>query len=413
MRIAIFVGGWPRLTETFIAQEIFGLENAGLNIALFSVTKPKNKKTHPIHRQIKAKVTYLNGTFLILFLKALPAIWHFRKNQNLFLLLKLFRDDLKRQFSLSLFKRLFQAFIFSYKYANHFDYFYVHFLHKPATVVHYAHILTQKPWGFSAHAKDIYTSQKEDLKNKLKTASWGNTCTAYNKDFFNMLDPEFNIHLLYHGIDLGQFNHRREFDLTQNAGNSKNPIQLLTIARAIDKKGLDIILHALASLPSHIHWHWHHIGEGKDINKYTSLAKRLNLSNKVKFLGALSQDQILPYFKEADLFLLPCRISKSGDRDGLPNVLVEACAMAIPCLSANISGVKELITHLETGYLIEENDLEGFKKGLLTLIENPDLRQKLALAAQEKVINNFGYQKTITQIVQIFNDNKPEHLALL
>ena len=403
-RIAVIVRGWPRITETFVAQEIYGLQEAGLEIGLFALRDPKEKKRHAIHDMVKADPIYLNGNILVLFLKAYFAFWHFRKSPGLKMLWSAFIQDLKQEFSLSRVKRLFQALVFSKNHAQDYDYIYAHFLHTPSTVAYYVHLLTGIPWSFSAHAKDIYTSPKWDLKTKLSSASWGNTCTAYNHHFLSEISPDFKMHLIYHGIDLDRFNYERDFEKNKKGQDPNNPLVFLTIARAIEKKGLDVVLKALATLPKEIYWRWVHIGGGVLKKEYMKLAKDLGVFEKCDFQSPLTQDEVMPYFHQADLFLLPCRISKSGDRDGLPNVLVEASASAVPCLSTDVSAVKELLVDGETGFLVPSNDVASYASKLFELCESPALRKEVALAAQKKVMQEFSYEKAVQKIAGFFEE---------
>jgi glycosyltransferase involved in cell wall biosynthesis len=401
-RIAVIVRGWPRITETFVAQEIYGLQKAGLKLGLFALRDPKEKKRHAIHNMVDVVPIYLSGNIFVLLLKALSALWYYRGDPGLKILLSAFYKDLRQELSLSRIKRFFQALIFSKNYAKDYDCIYAHFLHTPSTVAYYAHLLTGKPWSFSAHAKDIYTSPKWDLKTKLSSASWGNTCTAYNHNFLSEIAPDFKMHLIYHGIDLDRFVLERDFDENKKGQDQCNPLVFLTIARAVEKKGIDIVLEALAKLPKEIHWRWIHIGGGKLKKEYKKLAKDLGVFEKCEFLNPLTQDEVMPYFEKADLFLLPCRISKSGDRDGLPNVLVEASASAIPSLSTDVSAVKELLADGKTGFLVPSNDVASFASKLQGLCGNPAIRKEIALAAQKKVMQDFSYENAVQKIVGFF-----------
>jgi glycosyltransferase involved in cell wall biosynthesis len=405
MKIGVVVKEWFRLSETFIAQEIFGLEQKGLDITVYSLRKPRPKAKQPIYQQIKADINHLEKTPISLIYQGIRALFYFKHNPNLPRLLKTFESDFCKKPSWSRLKRLFQALIFSREMAKDIDILYAHFLHTPSTFAYYVHLLTGKPWCFSAHAKDIWTSPQWDLKQKMATALWGNTCTAYNHAFLNNLKTNRPINLIYHGITLSAFSYERTFDLTQIGQDPDRPFQILTIARAVEKKGLDLLIEALSTLPKDLSWHWTHIGDGILLKKYKQRVSKLGLSKHVTFLGPLTQSEITPHFKRAHLFVLPCRISKNGDRDGLPNVLMEALAMQIPILSTQISAVEELIEDGISGILVEPDNISALKSAIIRLISDPDLRRTLALQGESRVKTDFTCDKGISELSQLFQES--------
>lgn len=405
MKIGVVVKEWFRLSETFIAQEIFGLEQNGLDITVYSLRKPKPKAKQPIYQQIKAEINHLEKSPISLLFNGIKALIYFKSDPNLSQLLRTFKSDFCKKPSWSRLKRLCQALIFSRMMAKDIDILYAHFLHTPSTFAYYVHLLTGKPWCFSAHAKDIWTSPQWDLEQKMATALWGNTCTAYNHSFLNGLNTNRPINLIYHGITLSAFSYERPFDLTQIGDNPKRPFQILTIARAVEKKGLDLLIEALSQLPQNLYWHWTHIGDGILLKKYKQRVKKLGLSKQITFLGPLTQSEITPHFKQADLFVLPCRIGKNGDRDGLPNVLMEALAMQIPILSTQVSAVEELIEDGISGILVEPDNISALKDAIIKLISDPNLRQALALQGEARVKTDFACDKGISQLSLLFQNS--------
>lgn len=402
MKIGVVVKEWFRLSETFIAQEIFGLEQNGLTITIYSLRKPRPKATQPIYQQIKAKVNHLEQSVVGLIFGGIKALIFFKSDANLPILLRAFQSDFRKKPSWSRLKRLCQALIFSKNMAKDIDILYAHFLHTPSTLAYYVHLLTGKPWCFSAHAKDIWTSPQWDLEQKMSTALWGNTCTAYNHSFLSSLKTNKPIHLIYHGITLSSFSYERIFDLTQNGTDSHRPFQILTIARAVEKKGLDLLIKALSLLPKDLSWHWTHIGDGILLKKYMKMVKKQGLSKHITFLGPLTQTEITPHLENADLFVLPCRIGKNGDRDGLPNVLMEALAMQIPVISTKISAVEELIEDGISGLLVEPDTILEIKEAIIKLISDPQLRKTFALQGEVRVRSHFACEKGVSYLSHLF-----------
>ena len=116
------------------------------------------------------------------------------------------------------------------------------------------------------------------------------------------------------------------------------------------------MLEALTRLPNDINWHFVHIGGGPDIVKLKLKAESLGLTEKIDWRGPQSNEHVLNAYREADMFVLPCQIAEDGDRDGLPNVLLEAQSQKLPCISTDISGIPELVENNVTGILVKQRD---------------------------------------------------------
>jgi glycosyltransferase involved in cell wall biosynthesis len=113
---------------------------------------------------------------------------------------------------------------------------------------------------------------------------------------------------------------------------------------------------------------------------------------------------VLDHYRRADIFALACRIAANGDRDGLPNVLVEASSQRLPCISTSVSGVPELLVDGENGLLVLPDDPAALANALEMAIRNPALRQRLGDAAEMRVRGHFDYNASITQLSQLFED---------
>jgi glycosyltransferase involved in cell wall biosynthesis len=176
-------------------------------------------------------------------------------------------------------------------------------------------------------------------------------------------------------------------------------VQLVSVGRAVDKKGYDFLLDALADLPRDLNWTFSHIGGGELMHRLQQQARELGLENRINWLGALPQTEVLALYRKADLFVLPSRISNNGDRDGLPNVLMEAQSQRLACLSTNISGIPELIVHARTGWLVPQQDSRALCEAIQQLACDPQLRNSLARAGFERVHEKFSFDAGIDQLV--------------
>jgi len=179
-------------------------------------------------------------------------------------------------------------------------------------------------------------------------------------------------------------------------------VRLLSVGRAVPKKGYDILLTALAKLPSTVHWQLEHVGQGPELAALKNQAEQLRINRRISWSGAMAQPQVIERYLSADLFVLPSRITADGDRDGLPNVLMEAQAHALACLSTDISGIPELIDHNVTGILVEPEDVNALQTALIRLIADSDLRQRLGQAGCVRVKQYFDMNIGIDHLEQRF-----------
>lgn len=402
-RIAVVLKGYPRLSETFIAQEILELERAGFDISIISLRHPTDKHTHPVHAEIQAPKHYLpeyiyqelfrvwwakvNCAFKSGFLKALPV----------------FMKDFLRDPSANRVRRWGQAMVLAHEYAGNHDHIYAHFLHTPCSVARYAALISGKSFSISAHAKDIWTSPEWEMREKLEDCDWLVTCTEGGADYLKSLAPAGRVHLVYHGLDLSRFP-APEIKPSQNDGKTKaKSVNLVTVGRAVSKKGIDTLLNALAILPADLHWNWTHIGGGPLKGDLQALAKNLGISERCNFKGALPQSEVLETYRKSDLFILPSRIDETGDRDGLPNVIVEAQSQAMAVISTNISGIPELVQSDKNGLLIEPDQVDDLAKAIEKLCSDVALRNQMGKAGEEKVRSHFSHKQTIGDIIALLN----------
>ncbi|MBY3243392.1 MULTISPECIES: glycosyltransferase [Rhizobium] len=402
-KILVVLKGYPRLSETFIAQELLGLEKAGFDLTLISMRRPTDKKRHPVHDEIRARVVYLPEYLHEEPIRVLKGLIAGLAKPGFKALMKRFLADLKRDISRNRFRRLGQALVLGREWPDEGEWLHAHFIHTPASVTEYASILTGTPWTCSAHAKDIWTSPDWELNEKLGSARWTVTCTRTGYDHMRTLTSRKEaVHLSYHGLDLARFGHFAGERSNRTGSEPGDPALILSVGRAVEKKGYDVLLRALALLPAELHWRMDHIGGGEELAKLKVLATELGISGRIVWKGAMAQEDVLDHYRRADLFALACRIAANGDRDGLPNVLVEASSQRLVCLSTDVSGVPELLKNGENGLVVPPEDPALLANALEAAIRDPALRKRLGDAAEIQVREYFDYHSSIRQLTGLF-----------
>ena len=399
--VVVFLKGYPRLSETFIAQEILNLQKAGLSLELVSLRHPTDTKKHPVHHEITAPVNYLPEYIHQEIGRSLRAWWQVRKLPGYTKARNIWLRDLKRDFTRNRVRRFFQACVAACEIGKEARWLYGHFIHTPGSVTRYAAIMRDLPFSISAHAKDIWTSPDWELSEKLNDAEWTVTCTKGGADHLQSLASDNHaVRLVYHGLDLERF---PEFARKEGPDGTaaENPVQLLSVGRAVEKKGLDTLLKALSTLPDELNWKWTHIAGGPLLGELKKLTEELSLTEKVEFLGSQSQARVLQAYQESELFILPCRIAADGDRDGLPNVFMEAQSQALPVISTPISGIPELIEDGINGRLVEPDNTTALTEAIVDLARNPALRLKMGKAGEKKVHQDFNAENEIDLLLKL------------
>lgn len=402
-RIVIVLKGYPRLSETFIAQELRGLELAGHALSLISMRQPTDKKRHPVHDEIQAPVRYLPEYLHDEPWRVIRSWWKARRLPHYPALRRAFLADLRRDPTRNRWRRFGQALVLAAEFPADANWLHAHFIHTPGSVTLYASIILDIGWSCSAHAKDIWTSPDWDLTEKLARARWVVTCTKAGFEKLRSLSPDpARVHLSYHGLDLARFGRFDGERPATDGSDAKHPVILMSVGRAVEKKGYDVLLEALALLPKVLAWRFIHIGGGELLDQLKAKAEALGLSARITWLGSLAQAEVLEQYRQSDLFVLPCRIASDGDRDGLPNVLVEASSQRLACISTTVSGVPELLSDDVNGLLVPPDDPRSLGEALARAIESPDLRRRLGAAAEKRVRQDFDHTNSIRQLTELF-----------
>jgi glycosyltransferase involved in cell wall biosynthesis len=399
--------GFPRISETFIANEIRLLENLGFRIRIFSMRPGREGFAHPAVRRIRARVDYLPETFL-------P-----NSHRLLFRALRLFirrpgrfRESLA--FALRRFRRtrnpatlrhFLQAVYLVEKLLprSGVAHLHAHFAHSPTSVALFAAHLSGIAYSFTAHAKDIYTSRPEHLRDKIAGARFVATCTEYNRRYLAGLGaaPASRIHRIYHGIDTALFASGRDGRTAPGP-----PYRILTVARLIPKKGIATILEALALLRAHgAAFAYTLIGDGPERGRLAALAAGLGLNGDgCRFLGTQPHPVVLEHYRAADLFVLGSEVAADGDRDGIPNVILESMAMGVPVVATAVSAIPEAVEPGRTGLLVAPGRPAEMAAAMRTLLTDAALRAAVIPAARERVRRSFDNRALIGELAGLLRE---------
>ncbi|MEP4196540.1 MAG: glycosyltransferase family 4 protein [Aliishimia sp.] len=396
--LAIVVKGWPRLSETFIAQELAALEASGIAFDIWSLRHPTDIKTHPLHDQVSGALNYLPE-----YLEDEPARvragWRIARHLPGYKAARaMLRLDYARDKTENRLRRFGQACVMAAELPAETRGIYAHFLHTPSSVARYTAVMRGLPWSFSAHAKDIWTSEAWDLAEKLQAgpgaAAWGATCTALGARHLKQIagDPG-RVDLVYHGLDLGRF----PAPPNRTVRKPDAAFHMLSVGRLVEKKGFDRLIDAFALLPDTLDWHWTHIGGGTLSDALLARAEQAGVNARITWRGACDQPEVIEAMRVADLFVLPSRIADDGDRDGLPNVLMEAASQLLPLLSTSVSSIPEFIDSGTHG-LLSQDTPEALANALMRIANNPKEAADWATAAEARLKADFAMHPGIAHL---------------
>ena len=394
--IGVVVKGWPRLSETFIAQELRALEERGVRLRIYSLRRPTDRKVHALNRAVAAPVVYLPEYLWREPLRVWRGWRKARRLRGYRLARRTWLRDLARDPTPNRIRRFGQALVLAVEHNAAVSHFYAHFLHTPASVARYAALMTRLPWSVSAHAKDIWTTPDWEKREKLGEAAWAVTCTRAGAEHLAELAPG-KVALVYHGLDATRFP-AAPLRPTRDGSTATDPLVILSVGRAVPKKGYDDLLAALAQLPSDLHWRFVHVGGGPLLGALKQQAASLGLADRIDWRGAQAEDAVRAAYRAADLFVLASRIDASGDRDGLPNVLLEALSQGCPVVATAVSAIPELVVDGVTGALAPTGDPAAFAAAIVRLARDPALRTRLAAAGEARVRRDFPLARGIDVI---------------
>jgi glycosyltransferase involved in cell wall biosynthesis len=406
--VAFVLKGYPRLSETFIAQEILALEQCGLDILIVSLRRPTDRQCHPIHKEIQAPVIYLPEFPGREPMRVLRAWWRWRGRPGYRAARALWLRNLRRGPSFARARSFGQALVLAHEAPPHVVRFHAHFLHTPASVARYAGMLLDLPWSCSAHARDIWTTPDWEKSEKLEDVDWLVTCTAVGHQHLTGLARDSGrVELVYHGLDFDRFpEHDIAVDPNDGSGETA-PVVLLSVGRAVEKKGYGTLLGALTRLPKRLHWRFVHIGDGPLLPALRRKAKALGIDGRVTWLGAQPQQTVIENYRAADLFVLASLVAGDGDRDGLPNVIMEAQSQGLACVSTKLSAIPELIEDGVTGLLVPPDEEERLAAALAQLIADPDLRARLGANGFRRVRERFSHKQGVDRLARKFGLTRP------
>jgi len=243
-------------------------------------------------------------------------------------------------------------------------------------------------YSVSAHAHDLFTQSDRFLQAALESACWVRTCTQQGKEKVRRLFPDWPDDRIIH-IPHGIFPERYEPTLPN--GN-----HILAVGRLVPKKGWFDLLASLAILRDQaIPFTCTLVGEGPQRRVLESTIARLQLARHITLTGACTEPEVIAWYGRTDLLVVPSIQTPDGDRDGIPNVILEAMAMGRCVIGTQTGGIPEIIRDNRNGVLVPAGQPALLATTIARLIQDPDQRRRLGEQARSDVIGAYDVRRTI------------------
>lgn len=388
-RVIYIVRSWPRLSQTFIVNEVLALERRGLELVVFSLVRSGEDVVQPQVADVRAAVHYLDETRggadvrrvlswcasapLRTFLVLVYCLLHPR------LAAGYGECSLRRCLGHAL--RIAAAVRDLRAVGDEPVRVHAHFAHDPALVGMLAARLTGLPFSFTAHARDLYQLPAAGLTARAREATAVVTCCEANARYLESVVPHQDrpaIVVVHHGVDLGRF-------APAGQGPATPPL-LVSVGRLVEKKGFHDLLRALREVKHRgVPFHARISGDGPLFAELARLRDTFGLTADVELCGAEDSEAVVAALHRATLFALTPRELPGGDRDGIPNVLVEAMACGLPVVTTTAGGITELVRHDVNGLLAAPGDVAGIADSLCRLLTDAGSCSRLGAAARRTV----------------------------
>ena len=383
-RMGYLLKKFPRLSETFVLNEILGQERLGAELHVFSRRPPDDEPRHPELARLRAPVEELPSTKEMDPWSALFG----EEGDELLSAIRALLADMRPLGHARLPSLLVEA-IWLRKRCREVGlrHLHVHFATDSAVTAMLLRGLGGPSYSVTAHAKDIYRStvSPELLRMLLERSEFFVTVCDANVRHVRELVGEYaarKLRRLYNGIDIESF--------AAGAGAPREPGLVLSVGRLVAKKGFDVLVDAFDVLARRgLEFRAEIVGTGEDAEAIAAHVAERGLGGRVALLGALDQGAVRQLMAGAQVFALPCKIGEDGNRDALPTVLLEAQAAGLPCVSTPVTGIPEILDLGRAGLLVPENDAEATADAIARLLGDAALRESLAAAGRARAAQLF------------------------
>ena len=386
--VAYVVSRFPKLSETFVLFEILAVEAEGVPIEVYPLQRERAQTIHPEAQRVVERAHYAP----LFSLAILASQLHTLRRQPRAYLRTLF-DLLRWNFGSA---RYLGGALAFFPMAVHFarrmredgvSHVHAHFASHPAAVAFVIHRLAGIPYSFTAHGSDLHRD-RHMLRQKVAEARFVVPISEFNRRV--ILDEcgdaaAAKLAVIHCGIDPEVFR-----PVPERASEQGAPLRLVCVGTLHEVKGQAVLIEACRLLALRgIAFRCDLVGDGPDRDDLLRQARAAGLEQRVRFLGALTREEVAARLRDSDVAVVPSVPTRDGRREGLPVALMEAAATGRPVVASRLSGIPEAIEHGAQGLLVPPGDAPGLADAIATLAADPQLRERLGAAARERMLREF------------------------
>jgi len=371
LRVLHLVSLFPCWSETFIVREIDALLRQGVEVRILSLKHPSEKLVHPQAQQLQDRVTYPPAVGVAFVRVAREVLGAPRLQVRILGLIVRSLGTAPLAFVKTLVTWWRALAVAQELRRDRPDLLHAHWATYPSTAAWILSEALGTPFSFTSHAHDIFV-EDHILREKLLRASFAVTISEFNRQ---TLREQFGpravreLHVIRCGVSVDEFEYRPE---------GREQGYILTVARLEEIKGLPYLVKACLLLRDRgVAVRCDIVGEGRLRREIEALIVRNGLRQVVRLRGALDQREVRELFYRASVFALPCVVTRRGDRDGVPVVLMEAMAAGVPVISTSVSGIPELVRDGVNGRLVAPGDPVALADAIQSLLGDPTLSARL------------------------------------
>jgi glycosyltransferase involved in cell wall biosynthesis len=395
-RFGYIIGTYPRLTTTFIDREVRLLRQWGLEIDIVSLRRPDgllSAEQEAMARDVRHVLPTTARGLLSSHLRFVRRREYWRMLRHL-----LTRPHPHLRARVKTLMHFGEGVVVARLFADRgIAHVHAHFIDRAAVVAMVASRLLGVGYSVTAHADDIYV-EPVLLREKIEQARFVATCTSFNvRELSSVAAGTADaIHCVHHGIDADLYR------ASAQEHNDNDPPVVLAVGQLRPKKGFEHLIDACRLLRDDGRaLRCVIVGEGPLRDALTKRISDLGLDDVVTLTGALSQDDVIDHYRRADVFALPSVTGERGDRDGIPNVILEAMAMELPVVSSATSGIPEAVVDGETGVLVEPGDVSGLARALARLLDDRDMRERFGRRGRDVVCERFDLETNVKELYEL------------
>jgi colanic acid/amylovoran biosynthesis glycosyltransferase len=403
LKVAYFLSRFPYLTETFILREMLELRKLGIDVHIFSMLPPLPT---PVHQQVQEMMPYVHYSPFLLSSQLILAQFYFLFRSPIKYIRVLCRAIWQTYREPLVLLRVLMIFPKSVYFARQMrdlkiDHIHAHFVWINGIAAQVASDLIGVTFSLHPHAFGLFMRDQESVRRQLELVDGVISVSEYHRQYIANLCPRWSpedIRIVHYGLDPAEFT-------PAPVPAEDDTVRILSVGSLFEKKGHEYLIDACAQLAEKGHaFRCSIVGSGPLQSALQTRIDRYHLQGRISLLGAKNQTEVQDLCRHSDLFVLACVVAQSGDRDGMPNVLLEAMAMQIPVVTTPVTGIPELVHDGETGLLAPERDANALAQAMERLINDTTLRHELGRQGRQAVLTGFDIHQTAAQLAASLQD---------